>query len=767
MLRKSLANGDTCTYTNAGAIPYKLFTSGYSDYALYDADGNVKDYGWGQWSVTYTISAGETIALTSVNTNGLSCAAVSDFFTAAKRDTPAMLRKSLANGETCTYTNAGAIPYKLFTSGYSDYVLYEADGSVKDYGTGQWSVTYTIPAGGKITLTSTNTNGLSCAGIYDFFAAPQTVSVTDISLNKSALSLTVDATEKLTATVIPANATNKNVQWISSDTSVATADSGGTVTAKGTGTAIITAKTADGGKTATCTVTVTAATPESYTVIFDGNGGSVSTKSKVVTNGLAYGSLPIPVRSGFTFEGWYTAISGGTRITENSMVSLSDHQTLYAHWLPQQSNNLQIEVENASTFKGAMVNLPVTIKNNPGISGTALTVSYDKSVLTLNSVQKGSVFGAGTYSADTSTGVVIWYHTENITDNGTLFTLQFAVNSNAGVGRYPVTVGLREGKATNLTNADSASVSAEFLSGALEVMSGVRGDVTGDGDVAINDVVKVARAVARKITLTESERALADVTGDGFIAINDVVKLARYVAGSIASLQSVETAVLSDGASAVIEAATVNGKPGEIIRVPVSITSNPGIAGAQLDILFDNGLTLKNVIQGDVMSEGTFEPDVSAGMIQWYYDKANVTSAGILFTLEFEVSAEAKNGDAYAITVNVTDGISANLSDYDSNPVNAEFKPGKIQISETADNTAITTVSRNGNTITANVVCADSNATVFCAVYNNSGKMIAVRSAQITGESNYQFQFDGQQFDYAKAFIVDGNFCPLCESKKS
>ena len=69
--------------------------------------------------------------------------------------------------------------------------------------------------------------------------------------------------------------------------------------------------------------------------------------------------------------------------------------------------------------------------------------------------------------------------------------------------------------------------------------------------------------------------------------------------------------------------------------------------------------------------------------------------------------------------------------------------------------------------VIVNIRCDDSDAIVFCGVYNNSGKMIAIRSAQITRELNYQFQFDGQQFDYAKVFIVDGNFCPLCESKKS
>ena len=247
----------------------------------------------------------------------------------------------------------------------------------------------------------------------------------------------------------------------------------------------------------------------------------------------------------------------------------------------------------------------------------------------------------------------------------------------------------------------------------------------------------------------------------------DIVKLPQYVTKNTVSSQSGGVALLSENESVVIETATVSGTPGGIVSVPVSITSNPGIAGAQLDISFDKGLTLKNISKGDVLSAGTFNPDVSAGKVQWYYDQANVTNTGVLFTLEFEVNADAKNGDAYAIAVNVTDGITANLSDYDSNPVNAEFKPGEIQINETADNAVINTVSRNGSTVTANVVCANGNASVFCGVYNNSGKMIAVRSVQVTSESNYQFQFDGQQFDYAKVFIVDSNFCPLCEAKRT
>ena len=83
------------------------------------------------------------------------------------------------------------------------------------------------------------------------------VSVTSVTLNKSALELTVGNTETLTAIVAPANADDKTVTWSSSVTSVATVDSNGKVTAIAAGTAIITVTTNDGGKTDTCEVTVT------------------------------------------------------------------------------------------------------------------------------------------------------------------------------------------------------------------------------------------------------------------------------------------------------------------------------------------------------------------------------------------------------------------------------------------------------------------------------------------------------------------------------
>jgi len=81
-----------------------------------------------------------------------------------------------------------------------------------------------------------------------------TIAVTGVS-TKASTSLIIGGTETLPLVIAPPNATNQNVTWNSSNPAIATV-SGGIVTAKSAGTAIITVTTSDGGKTATCNVTV-------------------------------------------------------------------------------------------------------------------------------------------------------------------------------------------------------------------------------------------------------------------------------------------------------------------------------------------------------------------------------------------------------------------------------------------------------------------------------------------------------------------------------
>ena len=90
--------------------------------------------------------------------------------------------------------------------------------------------------------------------------APTTIKATGVTLDRQTIGMTEGETASLTATVAPANASDKSVSWTSSAKEVATVDSEGKVTALKAGEATITVTTKDGGKTASCKVTVAAAT---------------------------------------------------------------------------------------------------------------------------------------------------------------------------------------------------------------------------------------------------------------------------------------------------------------------------------------------------------------------------------------------------------------------------------------------------------------------------------------------------------------------------
>lgn len=82
------------------------------------------------------------------------------------------------------------------------------------------------------------------------------IKVNEIILNPTRMSLRKGGSGQIVATIKPSNATDKDIVWITSDSSVAKVDSSGKVTGVNEGTATITAKTKDGKVVATCTVNI-------------------------------------------------------------------------------------------------------------------------------------------------------------------------------------------------------------------------------------------------------------------------------------------------------------------------------------------------------------------------------------------------------------------------------------------------------------------------------------------------------------------------------
>ena len=69
----------------------------------------------------------------------------------------------------------------------------------------------------------------------------------------------------------------------------------------------------------------------SVTISFNANGGSTPVNVSLYDIGATYNYLPTPARSGYAFAGWYTAVSGGTKVAIGDTVPSVD-TTLYAHW---------------------------------------------------------------------------------------------------------------------------------------------------------------------------------------------------------------------------------------------------------------------------------------------------------------------------------------------------------------------------------------------------------------------------------------------------
>lgn len=81
----------------------------------------------------------------------------------------------------------------------------------------------------------------------------------------------------------------------------------------------------------TFTISCQADSTVRYKLKFDANGGTVEITNKELASGTQYGTLPVPERSGYTFDGWFTKTEGGSRVSETTKMDDSD-VIIYAHW---------------------------------------------------------------------------------------------------------------------------------------------------------------------------------------------------------------------------------------------------------------------------------------------------------------------------------------------------------------------------------------------------------------------------------------------------
>lgn len=104
----------------------------------------------------------------------------------------------------------------------------------------------------------------------------------------------------------------------------------------------------------------------SVKVTFNSNGGNVTPTSKSVEQGEAYGELPTPTRTGYTFTGWHLNTANGTKIESTTIVNTNSAHTLVASWeankytITFDANGGNVDVASKEvTYDAAIGELPV------------------------------------------------------------------------------------------------------------------------------------------------------------------------------------------------------------------------------------------------------------------------------------------------------------------------------------------------------------------------------------------------------------------------
>ena len=229
------------------------------------------DYGSNSKSLSITIGTQTNVPVTGVSLNTSTLNLVEN-----ETDTlTATVEPSNATNKDVTWASSN-----------NAVVTVDQNGNVEAVGAGTATIT--------VTAQGDSTKSASCT----VTVTASTVPVTGVSLNKDSLALGVGDSETLTATVKPEDATNKAVTWTSSNSTVATVDQNGVVTAVAPGTATITVTTADGGFTATCTVTVRPDVPPAnpnYRITVEATqGGTVTADPTAAKAGATVTLTPDP-----------------------------------------------------------------------------------------------------------------------------------------------------------------------------------------------------------------------------------------------------------------------------------------------------------------------------------------------------------------------------------------------------------------------------------------------------------------------------------------
>ena len=397
------------------------------------------------------------------------------------------------------------------------------------------------------------------------------VSVSGVTLSQSEAVLTVGGTQTLTATVAPANATNKSVTWTTSNASVATV-ANGVVTAVGVGSATITATTTNGAKTASCAVTVAnpiaAASADGTIGAFTDANGQTRLGIVATLGGKKYAI-------GMSNE---TDISGLSGASTGKVGSITYYNNADAR--AKFANN-QNEYTAANVWRlptdaefSALVALGGTWDGTTGHEGYTWTIGDNTLFMPISGYYEGGVVQNAGWG---------YYWSSSSSKNMMAFTSWYPAATNTG----GTTAGMPLRLFCQLPYVDVTSVTLSQAEAALTVGS----------TLTLIPTVAPADATNKTVTWTTSDASVATVDANG------VVTAQGLGTATITATATNGTADTSDDLAAIV---TVT------VAAPINALSEVGTVGAFTDVNGQTRLGIVTMLNGSKYAIGmSNETDIS------------------------------------------------------------------------------------------------------------------------------------------------------------
>lgn len=176
--------------------------------------------------------------------------------------------------------------------------------------------------------------------------------------------------------------------------------------------------------------------------------------------------------------------------------------------------------------------VPVSVSNNIGVAGFKHTIKFNANDLEFVSAELVNAYAEGTLvvndeNATNGEVVVLWFGTEDIADNGTIYNIEFKIRETATDGKSSISINFEE---NDIGNISGDNLIFNSIDGFVDVRSYWLGDLNGDRIYTMVDLLQLAQYVSGKeINLTEKQKLSADVNEDGIIDIHDVVMLQQWL----------------------------------------------------------------------------------------------------------------------------------------------------------------------------------------------------------------------------------------------